>query len=71
MYHLTAWAAHTGSVTKWLNELLESGDITPTDIVWMGDDGSYAVGSDWPTADDFDNDTEMTDKGTVAEWTED
>jgi len=68
MQYLSAWAAYTGSVTEWITSLLESGDITPADIIWIGDDGSYAVGEDWPTSDDFDNDTEMNDHGTVAEY---
>ena len=66
MHHLTSWEAYTGSVAEWLGGLLEAEDIKPDDIVWRGEDGSYAVGSDWPTDKDFD--TEMVDDGNVAEW---
>ena len=66
MKHFTAWQAHTESVHEWIAGLVESGDADTDDIVWAGDDGSYAVGG-WPGDSDEDAD-EMSDSGSVAEW---
>lgn len=68
MKYLTAWEAHTGSVHKWLQSLLDSDDAQPTDIVWRGPDGGYAVhtGGGWP--DEEDGTAEYIDSGTVQEW---
>ena len=71
MEHLSAWAAYTGSVTEWLEGMLESGDIQPNYVVWSGADGSYAVG-EFATAQEEDEyyeaGVELSDVGTVGEW---
>jgi len=71
MQHLSAWAAHTGSVTEWIAGLLEAGDIAPNSTVWTGADGSYAVGEFATVQEQEDYDeagVELTDVGTVAEY---
>jgi hypothetical protein len=69
MKYLTAWQAYSGSVTRWLRGLLESGEIDLNSTVWGGADGSYAVGDDYDP-EEFEQNTEYTDSGNVSKWVE-
>lgn len=50
-----------------LQNAIERGDITATDTVWRGPDGSVAVGT-FPDVDSEVEYADFTDSGTVREW---
>lgn len=70
MITASAWQIYQSSVAEWLKGLLDQDKISKNDTVWVGGDGSYAVGE--PTVDDMDDEDlmEMTDSGQVSEWVE-
>lgn len=67
MNYLSAWQAYTGSVYQWLRDLCIAGDVDANSTVWAGANGAYAVGDDYDP-EDFEDDTEYTDSGTVGDW---
>ncbi len=68
MITATAWEIYRSSVAEWLRELIEDGEISLSDTVWAGQDGSYGVGE--PTLEQVDDESilEMSEAGIVSEW---
>lgn len=68
MKTLSAWQAHTESVSEWLEALLASGAIDEGDTVWSAPDGSFGVGEPTPEQEEDADIMEMVDVGSVGEW---
>lgn len=68
MHTATGWQYGTASIAKWLEQLLEAGEIDSRDIVWAGPDGGYAVGEG--TIEEEESIVDYVDEGSVSEWLE-
>jgi len=64
--YISSWTAFTDGIGNALSSGLESGEISETDVVWVGPGGDYVIASDPAELDEEYAD--YTDAGTVAEY---
>lgn len=69
MYYLSAHNVYKKGAFKLILDAYNKGFVSIEDTVWQGGDGSYAIGDDYDPAT-FEDDCEMSDRGSVGEWLE-
>jgi len=67
MLYFNAWQVYTTGIRNLINKaFIDGGEIDTNSTVWVGPDGSYAVG------DSYDEEySEYTDAGLVEEYLDD